>query len=144
MIVIGIDCGKTTGLAVYDSDLKVLFEVNSYLIHNALIRVEELYEQHKDNLVVFIENPNTYVPFNGGAYDRNRLQGAGSIKRDYSIWIDFLEEKKIRYIPTRLQGTLKKISGAKFKEITGWQLRTNEHSRDAALIVYGRTYARNK
>ena len=37
--------------------------------------------------------------------------------------------------PTKYSGT--KINSENFKKITGWQKRTSQHGRDAAMLVFG-------
>jgi hypothetical protein len=136
--LIGIDPGTQTGLAVWDREKQAYKEICTLPLHLALIKVQSLAEYWlgKYQLCLYVENPNTWKPF--GQSSRNRLQGAGSIKRDYAIWKEFAEYYKIELIPVRLQGTLKKLTPARFKLITGWDARTSAHARDAAMMVYNR------
>ncbi len=64
--------------------------------------------------------------------------GAGSIKRDYSIWRDFLADLGIEVVSVKLQGMWKKMDAEQFKRITGVTQRTSYHSRDAAMMVFDR------
>lgn len=132
MKYIGIDCGKNTGLAVWNSIEKNFELILTLPIHQALDLIKEY---PKEDIFLFIENPHTYVPF-GGRVQTGMLQGAGSVKRDYTIWKDFCEDYKISYKGTRVQKGMKKLPAKDFKEITGWEGRTSVHARDAAMIVY--------
>lgn len=78
---------------------------------------------------------------------RGKLMGAGAAKRDAKIWEEFLSDKDIA-LPYAddlgLTFTMHKpqVHGTKwaaeyFARVTGFKGRTSEHSRDAALLVYG-------
>jgi len=121
--LIGIDPGTQTGLAVWDREKHDFKEIITLPLHRALVEVQTLSEYWigKHQVCLYVENPNTWKPF--GQSTRGRLQGAGSIKRDYAIWKEFAEYHKIELVPVRLQGTLKKLTPARFKQITGWDGR---------------------
>ena len=73
-----------------------------------------------------------------GSKSDAKLQGAGSVKRDSSIWEDFLKDKGIPFQGIHpLQG-LTKLTSVYFKRITKWDGKTSEHSRDAAMLVIGK------
>jgi len=91
-----------------------------------------------NDIEVFIENPNTWVGFKGKKGNDARLQGAGAVKQTYRHIVEFLEDYAIPYTPTKLQGNLKKVSRDYFSKVTGYTDRTNEHARDAAMIVFKR------
>ena len=69
--------------------------------------------------------------------ERKRLQGVGSVKRDASIWEAFLKDLGIEYEMVAPKRNVTKLTQERFKAITGWGKRTNEHSRDAAMLIYG-------
>ena len=72
-----------------------------------------------------------------GDSGRERLQGAGSVKRDCVIWEEFLNDRKIPYMLIAPKNNSTKLSAESFKKITGYSGRTNEHTRDAAMLVFG-------
>lgn len=73
-----------------------------------------------------------------GTRGREALQGAGSIKRDCSIWQEFLQGLVgVPFLPVSPQAKGRKLDSAAFKRLTGWQGRTSEHGRDAAMLVWG-------
>jgi hypothetical protein len=141
--VIGIDPGVTTGLAVWDKAGKRLVEVTSMLVHEAMDRVRE---EHAAGLLceVVFEDARQRTWFGGvdakvSRYGSAVREGAGAAKRDARIWADFLESLGVRAIAQKpIPGTTK-WSDAYFKRMTGWPGRTNEHARDAALLVIGRS-----
>lgn len=135
MIVIGIDPGTVTGLAAWDTDQRKLLKVESHAILAAMRWVAAW----NPGLVVFEDARRR------GRFDRMDEQqqkygaavreGAGSVKRDCAIWQEFLEERNIPYQARAPR--LTKKDRDRFLELTGWAARTNQHGRDAGLVVAG-------
>lgn len=132
-IYIGIDPGIVSGFAIWQPKAKVLENVDSFKLHQLFSKLETL--NAKFDMRVFVENPNTWIGFYGKS-EPSRLQGAGAVKQTYKHIIEFLADNKIDYTPTKLQGNMKKVKSELFKQITGYQGTTNEHGRDAAMIVF--------
>lgn len=137
-IFIGIDPGVKTGLAVWNTERKKLTVVGSMSIILAMDIVTTHFKMLKDfgALSVYIENPNLRKWY--GSRASQKQQGAGSIKRDFSIWVEFLQHHNIPYEEVNPKNVLTKMDAKAFASITGWPGKTNEHSRDAAMLVYGR------
>ena len=70
---------------------------------------------------------------------REVLQNVGKNKRDCSIWEEFCNFHDIPYIAQAPQKGLTKHTAESFQAITGWEGATNEHGRDAAMLVFGMT-----
>lgn len=135
MIVIGIDPGTTTGFAIWDPHARQLLAVESWKIHQAMRRVESL---RADSPLVLFEDARTMRIGGGKTFGQNsRLQGVGSVKRDSAIWEDFLEDAGLPYQARMWKPGMTKWSAPEFLRVTGWSLPTNNHGRDAAVIVYG-------
>lgn len=132
---IGIDTGTKTGFAVWeDGKLQV---VESMTITQAMRKILTAYPYQTTKL--YIEDARKWIGFNGKTKTTDaRLQGAGSVKRDASIWEDWCKENGYQAIFIKPMGKGLKKSAEDFKRITKWEGRTNEHSRDAAMIVYQR------
>lgn len=139
MLKIGIDTGVNTGFAVWDDSSKVFLEVETLKIHEALLRVKELSDSN--DVVVYFEDARLrkWIP-QDPSYSRmkGRLQGAGSVKRDCSIWEDFLVDMGIPYFPVAPKNNVTKMNASFFGKVTGWTGRTSEHARDAAMLVFNR------
>lgn len=133
MIWIGIDPGTHTGFAVWDTKSKKLVELDTMMIHQAFKRVFEIMET--EDIRLRIEDARHVS--RDGYESRARLQGAGSIKRDCSIWEDFCEDYDIPYMFVR-PGKGTKPTPEYFKLLTGWKGRTSNHARDAAMLVFGK------
>ena len=133
---IGIDTGTHTGLAVWDDRLKELTSLETIPIHRALSRVLAL--SSSEDVFVIFEDARQRTWFGKDKNTSAKLQGAGSIKRDCSIWEDFCKDYQIPFlaVPPVKGGT--KLSEAYFKTISGWKGRTSNHARDAAMLVIGR------
>lgn len=139
-ILIGIDTGVHTGFAVAidrgnGGELK---QVTCLTITQAMHQVNELIIQHgKGSLQLIIEDARQRTWFTGG---REKAQGVGSVKRDAQIWEDWCKENDINFKMIHPKNNSTKYKADTFKKITGWTGRTNEHARDAAMLVFRRFY----
>ena len=131
MIYIGIDPGVNTGVAVWDSTVKKFLSIETMAILEAISKVNV----YRD-AVIIIEDARQRKWF--GNSGKERLQGAGSIKRDCQIWQEFLESNEITHYWVAPKNNKTKLDAMQFKQITGYVERTNVHGRDAAMLVYGR------
>lgn len=140
---IGIDTGTHTGVAVWDGNQFLLLETMA--IHKAM-KIVNGYAQSGIEVVVRVEDPRQRTWFGtermSREQERKKLQGVGSVKRDASIWDDFLTDlckakANIKYEMVAPKRNITKLSSESFKAITKWQGRTNEHCRDAAFLVFG-------
>ena len=140
MICIGIDPGTHTGMAVWDSGMGKFLCLETLPIHRALACVLEWRSICKDKGVqmeVVFEDARQRTWFGKGDVSA-KMQGAGSVKRDCTIWEDFCLDN---HIPFRAKPPVKgatKVSVDYFKMVSGYDARTSEHSRDAAMLVIGR------
>lgn len=133
MIQIGIDCGVKTGFAIAEDGKLLVVATETITGAMACIMLQWL-EKHPD-LTVYIEDARKRTWVTGG---REKLQGVGSVKRDCSIWEQFCIEQRIKYVLVHPKDNSTKLSAEQFKKITGWESRTSEHGRDAAMLVYKR------
>lgn len=135
-IKIGIDPGVNTGFAVFDLVTKEL-ELYTFKIHEAFDKIREL----KSNIVsVVVENPNLWTHFGNSKDAAAKKQGAGSVKRDYSAWSDFLESEKIEFLGLRPDKNRNAYAYNKdlFFRTTNYTKRCSEHARVAAMLVFNR------
>lgn len=140
MICIGIDPGTHTGLAVWDSRKGRFLFLATLPIHLALQEVGkwQLTCLNADTeLEVVFEDARQRTWYGTGDVSA-RMQGAGSVKRDCSIWEDYCIDQGIRFQARPPVKGATKVSSSYFKTISQWQGRTSEHSRDAAMLVLGR------
>lgn len=133
MIYIGIDPGTQTGIAVWNKDRKEFHLIGTMGIIRAMESVKEIKETYATE--VRFEDARQRAWFGNAGVEQ--LQGAGSIKRDCSIWEEFLTEIGVRFKMVAPRNNRTKLNDKKFKALTKYQGRTSEHARDAAMLVFG-------
>ena len=141
MIYIGIDPGTHTGVAVWDTLQEKFLYLDTCPIHKALMDVLQwkmIFTDKKEDLMVVFEDARQRTWFGKDKNTSAKLQGAGSIKRDCSIWEDFLTDYEIPFRAVPPQKGCTKWDDKYFKMVTGWKGKTSNHSRDAAVLVFGR------
>lgn len=136
---IGIDPGVNTGVAVWDRAAGMLVIVDTGTITEVMEAVK-LWSFDRDFKVFFEDaRQRRWIPDTRDlGREMGRRQGAGSVKRDCQIWEDFCRENGIPYEAVAPQRNRTKLSAGEFASLTGWKRRTNEHGRDAAMLVFGR------
>lgn len=130
-IFIGIDPGTHTGFATWHKTEKKFFCIETFMIHQAIREILYLSKEWGSTyeLELIIEDARH---IGGPGF---KAQGAGSIKRDCSIWEDFCNDYKIphRFVRPSRNG---KITKEYFKKLTGYEKQTSQHARDAAMLVF--------
>lgn len=139
MICIGIDPGTHTGVAVWDTREGKFLSLETMPIHRALLKVGRMAEARKDvdDIQVVFEDARQRTWYGKGNTNA-KAQGAGSVKRDCTIWVDFCRDYGIPYWAKPPVKGATKVSADYFKMVSHYQGRTSEHSRDAAMLVIGR------
>jgi hypothetical protein len=135
---IGIDPGKTTGFAYCEAgELKLVISTDFW-------GCIQLIDDCADATVV-VELPNTKHVWHNGATSKRSVQrtgvNVGSCIREAELIVEYLNKKGREYITQKPKG---KVNAEMFKRITGWKGPTNQHSRDAALLVHGLTIKAKK
>lgn len=136
MIYIGIDPGTHTGVAVWDSKEGRFLTLETMPIHRAMDLVRMARDDNEAIQVIF-EDARLRTWFGKGNVSA-KAQGAGSVKRDCSIWEDFLIDSEIPFVTTKPGNVATKVTPSWFRKLTGWEGRCSEHARDAAMLVFGR------
>ena len=140
MLVAGIDPGLHTGLAVWDTSSRQFLEIRCSGIVDAMDYLDRLRAEKGIGLVVFEDaRQRTWIPRERDlAQMKGRAMGAGSVKRDCSIWEEWCKARQVQYIASRPKNGMTKLTDAYFRGITGYDRRTNNHGRDAAMLVFQR------
>jgi hypothetical protein len=135
-MIIGIDPGVITGIGIIEDEIKV---AESAAIHQAMNLIRFQLGQGK-NLHVRVEDARQRKWF--GNNSQSKQQGAGSIKRDCKIWEDYLTD--LQKIDSKLTFEMihpikgaTKLTHKLFQKATGIQGKTNEHGRDAYMLIHG-------
>jgi hypothetical protein len=133
-IIAGIDPGVNTGLALWDTQARKLVDLSTGTIIGAMQMLRVCKEQGALSRIV-MEDARLRRWY--GSKGREALQGAGSIKRDCSIWTEFAEAEGIPLKSVSPQSKGAKLDAEQFAKLTGWTGRTSNHARDAAMLVWG-------
>lgn len=131
---IGIDCGKKTGIAIWNCTARQWVEIKTVQIDEAWEIVQDYASGHDIEVVVEDARQATF----GRQNDIHKAQGAGSVKRDAVIWQDYLTRKKIPFRMVRPAKSKTKLDKQAFINLTKYTGLTSNHSRDAAMLVWGR------
>jgi hypothetical protein len=140
MKYIGIDPGKSTGLAIYDTETGSFDNVYSTTFWGAIAAIDVLIAHSmpdKYELAAVVEVPKTksvwHKAESDGAKNRTAVN-VGTVIDKAELIVEYLENHGIRVIKQHPRG---KVDAAYFKRVTGWQGATNSHSRDAGMMCYG-------
>lgn len=143
MLLVGLDPGVETGLAKWDSSTHKLLSVESLSIVDAMAEFEALHTIHTEEgqccFVVVMEDARKHqVPAKFQKHKSHKyLQGIGSVKRDCGMWEQWFTRQRIPFVTRRPSSRITKWPADKFQAATGWTGRTNNHGRDAAMLVVG-------
>ena len=141
MIWIGIDTGVHTGLAIWDGNGRRFLSIEELKIHRAMDVVEALAKANPGEVRARVEDARQrkWIPNMGSIRNEiGRAKGAGSVERDCSIWEDFLADINVPCEMVPPKNNVTKLKQDAFAKLTGWAQRTNEHERDAAMLVFGK------
>lgn len=142
MLVIGLDPGTDTGLAEWEVKACRFRTVGSMQAHRAHALVLNRFREHVDSeqgihgnpLLVMFEDARRRGAAPGQS--ASRAQGAGSVKRDCTIWQELCDDYGIPYVMGAPIAGGTKWTAEYFRRQTGWDGVTNEHARDAAVRVW--------
>ncbi len=129
-MIIGIDPGQNTGIAMCDGGKLINLVTSNFW--GAIECID------KYPLAFFIvESPNTKSVWHNRAKSVKTIQrtgvNVGSCLREAELIIDYLNIKNVKYKSVHPSG---KINAAMFKKITGFDGRTNQHTRDAGMMAF--------
>ncbi len=138
MIVIGIDPGKTTAIAVYDKENKKITSVSEsdfwgcYRWLDQGIKDSQGYSLNTVECIV-IEVPRTKTNWHKKGCDITSAN-VGGIYREAELLADGIGRLGFKVIRQHPQG---KYTHKQVVKLTGWTERTNEHKRDAIMLCFG-------
>jgi len=137
-LAIGVDPGVNTGVGIKCLESGQYKMIKSMQLHEALFLVMDLLKKYE--LYIIVEDARLRTCFKGTG--KERLQGAGSVKRDSKIWEEFLidvakDNRRLHFKMLAPNGKKTGLSHAYFSKIIKWNKRTNQHARDAAMLIVG-------
>lgn len=153
-LFLGIDTGTNTGFSVWNG--KNFVELITIDFWKCIEKIEYYYNicKEKDiNLVIVVEDVTQNNPVfkiedmyrKTKGLHVNKLKACckkgvnvGKVQRETSLLIEYIENKNIKLIKKRpTKYSLTKIDSKAFEKFTGYNKRTSEHARDAAMLVFG-------
>lgn len=140
MIVVGIDPGLNTGIAVWETSSRSFLDIRTVGIVAGMDYLDELRTRQGIAHVVFEDaRKRTWIPREKDiAQMKGRAMGAGSVKRDCAIWEEWCIARHIQFVATKPRAGMTKLTDEQFRRLSGYDRRTNNHGRDAAMLVIGR------
>jgi len=133
---IGIDPGTKTGFAMWDSLEKKFITIETTAIHIAFDIISHLDAGSLSQTFFRVEDARKRQWFDKAGPEQ--LQGAGSIKRDCSIWEQYLKDIGANYEMVAPKNNKTKLSSGLFELMTKYKGRTSKHGRDAAMLVFAK------
>jgi len=144
MIYIGLDPGVNTGMAIWDPHKKIITYAKTLSFWDVIQKLMILKDEEPE-LHVVIENPAGNKPVFrtkfAGQTGNDRVmdkitQNIGSNKRDGQLLAEFCANANIPL--TLVTPSKKKYTKETFEKLTRYTTLTSQHSRDAAMLVWGK------
>ena len=135
-VLVGIDCGVKTGVAMSINGKIELLKTMG-IVH--AMEFVEFECRGQVGVKIYIEDARkrTWIPKEKNLKARiGRAKGAGSVSRDAQIWEEFCKLHGFEYVLVAPKHNRTKLNAAQFKQLTGWHGRTNEHGRDAGMLLH--------
>jgi hypothetical protein len=139
-LAVGIDPGVKTGVATMNLGTKRLVSLRTMGIVDAFEFLRGLQAGGQLSLVLFEDARMRSGGFGGTDAATKRSgagvrEGVGSVKRDCSIWAEWLTKRYIAHRPIAPEQCVTKLDARAFLLATGWADKTSQHARDAAMLV---------
>jgi len=138
--LIGIDTGVNTGICAYNRHEKKIYFIATMMIHEAMEKIANWHKTYPGQLFVRVEDARLrkWIPKQKDMKaELGRREGAGSVKRDAQIWEGFLKGIGVPYEMVPPKNNKTKTDASLFVKLTGYDMQTSNHSRDAAMLVFG-------
>lgn len=147
-VFVGIDPGSHTGFAEWNANRKefrLIVTLTFWETIRELMAYRDIAGFFKQPclVTVVLEDPNLNKPvwIRPGQDGRKHIkiaQDVGKNKRDAQLLYEWLKYNTfdVRLIRPSGKGTTK-MKADQFRKLTGWTDKTNEHERDAAMMVFG-------
>ena len=141
-LMLGVDPGVATGVAVWDREARRLVLVTAMAIHDAMEFTRKTSVSGALHSVTF-EDARLRRWFGSADARQARSgpgvrEGVGSVKRDCAIWQDYLTAMRIPFAAVKPATGATKWDAKTFARVTGWTASTNSHGRDAGVLVFGK------
>ena len=142
-IYIGIDPGVNFGYAQWNATERKMYQVRAFGFYAGLTEVISEATQWQSvgaSVIVRFEDARLRTWFDdkgSGKTAKGKAMGAGAVRVLCSVIETALKNNGIPFEAVPPKNNRTKLDAGTFKKLTGWQERTNEHARDAAMLVFG-------
>ena len=141
-LVVGLDAGLHTGLAVYDINLKKITNTQTTDFFGAITFIKTL---PKDQTKIIVEVPSDFIyarnDFQSGKVRDKMAISIGGVRRESQLLAEACRRcgyPVLEVLPVRAA----KWTAEQIKRYLGIEGRTSQHVRDAARIAYFHSSAR--
>ena len=135
MRVIGLDPGANTGVAIYnDGKLDSLETIEPHRIewHLSQFQFEPLFIAFEDSRL----QSHVWVPSQSKGVAANIARKIGMVDAWCYMIERLCENYDIAYMRISPKAKGEKLNAEDFKRITGWNEKSNQHERDAAMVAW--------
>ena len=133
MTVIGLDPGQHTGLAVFkQGQLVELSTIHPASIRSALVQWSPVRVVFEDSRL----QGHAWTTHAARAAALKMARNVGEIDAWCKLIVEHCAELGIAAHGVSPKGKGAKMDADSFRELTGWQGRTNQHERDAAMVAW--------
>lgn len=157
-IYVGIDGGKKTGFAVWNSTRTRFELITTFTFWECIEELQSLKQycdKGKHSLTVVVEdvsaNKTTFKRKNVKKWAEDKgielneritnkiSRNVGSVQRETDLLIEWIERAGIKLIKSRpSKKSMTKLKSETFQNITKLDIGTNSHERDAAMLCWKR------
>lgn len=143
-LIVGIDPGLKTGIAIINSETDEILEVSTSDFCSVFFRLQNLPARSRRDYLLVIEN----AKLNKQTYHRHRRagrqnqgvtdrigRGIGSVQRESELLVLLLQGVGYEVVQVKPDYGAKKWSRAELEQITGYTDHTSEHGRDAVRLA---------
>lgn len=136
-LIVGLDPGKSCGLAIYSLSQRQLIELKTVDFWGVFEELQA--RQSSDYLRIVVEVPSSKHVWHKGGSSTGSIQrtalNVGMVIREAELLAEGL---RLQGYPVDTVPPRGKVDSAKFKSITGWPGRTNAHTRDAGILAFSK------
>lgn len=131
--VVGIDPGQNTGTALYvNGNLTIMQTIEPIDIQTFILTSEA-------NLFVFEDSrlqSAVWVPSKNKAVANNIARKIGQVDALCSLIEETCNRYEIKFMRVSPKAKGAKMNAEDFNKLTGWESRSNQHERDAAMVAW--------
>lgn len=139
---IGIDPGATTGFALWLPNEKLL-KLQSFDFWDTVYELNNYFTLYEQRLLVVIEAAwkikTSYRRHDDESPQRGMLKinrNVGSANREAELLAQYVKRNQVQIL--EITPNARKIGCVQFRQLTGYTGQTNQHTRDAGMLVWGR------